>query len=428
MRPKPSLALFLTVSLLLPCSSLPTAAQRSRGVPNSGFTRLFNGTDLSGWRLVGGHGPGYIVRNGLLICPADGGGNLFTEQEYADFILRFEFRLERNGNNGVGIRSPLEGNPAFDAMEIQILDDDAPQHANLQPAQYHGSVYGVVPAKRGALKKPGEWNYEEITAIGRRITVKLNGKVIVDADLNQVSDPGVLAEHPGLFREKGRIGFLGHGTTVEFRNIWIRDLTKPEQDNTPPKGFTALFNGRDLTGWKGLVADPPTRAKMTPDALTAAQQKADERMRAHWKVQGGILVFDGKGDNLCTEKDYGDFELVVDWKIKPGGDSGIYLRGSPQVQIWDRAEGSGGLYNNQKNPSDPTRKADNPPGAWNRFRIVMVGERVTVFLNDQLVVRNVVMENYWERDKPIYPTGAIELQNHGDELWFKNLYVREISR
>lgn len=428
MRPKPSLALFLTVSLLLPCSSLPTAAQRSRGVPNSGFTRLFNGTDLSGWRLVGGHGPGYIVRNGLLICPADGGGNLFTEQEYADFILRFEFRLERNGNNGVGIRSPLEGNPAFDAMEIQILDDDAPQHANLQPAQYHGSVYGVVPAKRGALKKPGEWNYEEITAIGRRITVKLNGKVIVDADLNQVSDPGVLAEHPGLFREKGRIGFLGHGTTVEFRNIWIRDLTKPEQDNTPPKGFTALFNGRDLTGWKGLVADPPTRAKMTPDALTAAQQKADERMRAHWKVQGGILVFDGKGDNLCTEKDYGDFELVVDWKIKPGGDSGIYLRGSPQVQIWDRAEGSGGLYNNQKNPSNPTRKADNPPGAWNRFRIVMVGERVTVFLNDQLVVRNVVMENYWERDKPIYPTGAIELQNHGDELWFKNLYVREISR
>ena len=130
-------------------------------------------------------------------------------------------------------------------------------------------------------------------------------------------------------------------------------------DNQPPAGFAALFNGRDLTGWKGLVADPPKRAKMSPDELAAEQKKADESMREHWKVQDGALVFDGKGQNLCTDKDYGDFELYVDWKIHEKADSGIYLRGSPQIQIWDpytspkiamgEDKGSGGIYNNQKN-------------------------------------------------------------------------------
>lgn len=200
-------------------------------------------------------------------------------------------------------------------------------------------------------------------------------------------------------------------------------------DNTPPEGFTALFNGVDLTGWKGLVANPPARAKMTAEQLAAAQQKADEGMREHWRVEDGVIVFDGKGANLCTAKDYGNFELYVDWKILPKGDSGIYLRGSPQVQIWDadaRKEGSGGLYNNQKNPSKPSAKADHPVGEWNTFRIKMVGEQVWIWLNGTLVVDNVTMENYWERDKPIYPTGAIELQNHGNTLYFKNIYVKEL--
>ncbi len=199
-------------------------------------------------------------------------------------------------------------------------------------------------------------------------------------------------------------------------------------DNTPPEGFTAVFNGKDLSGWKGLVANPKKRAAMTPDQLAQAQEKADESMRAHWRVEDGALVFDGKGQSLCTGKDYGDFEMYVDWKILPRGDSGIYLRGSPQVQIWDRAEGSGGLYNNQKNPRNPTKNADNPVGQWNTFYIKMIGERVTIKLNGELIVDNVVLENYWERDKPIYPTGQIELQNHGNTLWFKNVYIREIPR
>ncbi len=205
------------------------------------------------------------------------------------------------------------------------------------------------------------------------------------------------------------------------------------EDNVPPKGFKALFNGKDLAGWKGLVKNPKERAKMSPQELATAQKAADENMRQHWSVDNGVLIFDGnnKGGPLCTDKDYGDFEMLVDWKIKEKGDSGIYLRGSPQVQIWDIElfnTGSGGLYNNKENPSKPLKTADKPIGEWNTFKIKMVGDKVTVHLNDELVVDNVTLENFWEREKPIYPTGQIELQNHGNTLYFKNIYIREIPR
>ena len=205
----------------------------------------------------------------------------------------------------------------------------------------------------------------------------------------------------------------------------------PPKLNTPPPGFIAIFNGKDLAGWKGLVGNPKSRAKMSPEALAKAQARADEQMRKHWKVEDGVIVFDGKGRSLCTGKDYANFEMYVDWKILPNGDSGIYLRGTPQVQIWDlnrRKEGSGGLYNNQKNPRKPLVCADNPIGEWNTFYIKMVGERVTIKLNGKLVVDNVVLENYWERKKPIYPTGQIELQNHGNSLYFRCIYLKELPR
>lgn len=205
----------------------------------------------------------------------------------------------------------------------------------------------------------------------------------------------------------------------------------------PPKGFTAIFNGKNLDGWKGLVGNPKSRATMSKDALAAAQAKADASAKAHWKVEDGVLVFDGKGQSLCTAKDYGDFELYVDWKILKGGDSGIYLRGCPQVQIWDTnfekyfrhgaQKGSGSLWNNQKNPRFPDVKADNPVGEWNTFFIRMVSDRVTVKLNGKTVVNDVVMENYWERSKPMYAKGQIELQNHGNQLFFRNIYIRELN-
>ena len=209
-------------------------------------------------------------------------------------------------------------------------------------------------------------------------------------------------------------------------------------DNTPPGGFVPLFNGKDLSGWKGLVEDPPKRAKMTTVELTKAQAAADELMRKHWKVQEGVLVFDGKGANLCTAQDYGDFEMYVDWKIDANADSGIYLRGTPQVQLWDPAnpeqlrhgcdKGSGALWNNKKNPRFPLVKADKPVGEWNRLNIKMVGEKVTIKLNDILVVDDVVFENYWEPEKPIYSVGPIELQHHSHPLYFKNIYIKELPR
>ncbi len=199
--------------------------------------------------------------------------------------------------------------------------------------------------------------------------------------------------------------------------------------NQPPRGFTALFNGKDLTGWKGLVANPVKRAQMSEEELAKTRAEADKLMRQHWRLENGILMFDGKGHSLCTAKDYTNFEMFVDWKIGKHGDSGIYLRGSPQVQIWDTAqwpEGSGGLYNNKKGQSKPLVCADNPIGEWNRFHIIMIDDRVTVYLNDVLVVDNVVMENYWERNKPIYPTGQIELQSHNSQLYFRNIFIREL--
>lgn len=200
------------------------------------------------------------------------------------------------------------------------------------------------------------------------------------------------------------------------------------------KGFVSIFNGKDLSGWHGLVKNPVERAKMTPEELAKNQIAADSKMRNNWSVKDGYINFNGEGDNLCTEKLYGDFEMLVDWKISKNGDSGIYLRGTPQVQIWDTSRvdvgaqvGSGGLYNNQINPSKPLVLADNAIGAWNTFRIKMVGDRVTVFLNGILVVDNVVMENYWDRSLPVFAKEAIELQAHGTDLAFRNLFVKELN-
>lgn len=199
------------------------------------------------------------------------------------------------------------------------------------------------------------------------------------------------------------------------------------------EGFVKIFNGVDLTGWQGLVENPVVRARMKPEELARKQAEADKKIALNWSVKDGCIVFSGEGDNLCSVKEYGDFELLVDWKISKEGDSGIYLRGSPQVQIWDiqRTDsgveiGSGGLYNNERNISNPLKVADNPAGEWNSFRILMIGEKVSVWLNGELVVDDVTMENYWDRSIPIFPKGPVELQAHGTDLAFRDIYIREI--
>ncbi len=211
-------------------------------------------------------------------------------------------------------------------------------------------------------------------------------------------------------------------------------INKYLSDMIPADGFKPMFNGKNLSGWQGLVENPIARAKMKTVELERKQAEADMKVPANWSVKDGCIWFNGSGENLCSIKQYGDFEMIVDWKISKKGDSGIYLRGTPQVQIWDTSRvevgaqvGSGGLYNNQKNPSKPLKVADNPIGDWNTFRIIMIGEKVSVWLNGELVVDNVILENYWDRSIPIFPKGPIELQAHGTDLAFRDIYVREIK-
>jgi hypothetical protein len=215
--------------------------------------------------------------------------------------------------------------------------------------------------------------------------------------------------------------------------------------NQAPAGFTNLFNGRDLSGWRGREPNysPYEQAKLTPQELATKQAAWNAERDLHWHVDvaRGEIVSDGNSPHLATVRDYGDFELYVDWlMVSPNGDSGIYLRSYPQVQIWDPSnprevrngaeKGSGALWNNNAdNPGKwPLLKADNPVGQWNTFHIRMVGTRVSVWFNDKLTVDHQVLDNYFDRTQPVLPTGPIELQTHGSEIRFRNIYIKELPR
>ena len=228
--------------------------------------------------------------------------------------------------------------------------------------------------------------------------------------------------------------------------IGAQKAAKPVKPKAP-KGFTALFNGKDLTGWRGRQPnyDPAEEAKLSKEELAAKQALWNTERDAHWKVDmdTGAIVSDGKNPHLATVKDYGDFEFHVDWlMVSPNGDSGIYLRGIPQVQIWDPSnarevrngaeKGSGALWNNKpENPGKfPLVKADKPVGQWNNLKIRMIGDKVWIRLNDKLTVDGQVLDNYFDRAGtgavPIPARGPIELQTHNSEMRFRNIYVREI--
>jgi HEAT repeat protein len=267
-------------------------------------------------------------------------------------------------------------------------------------------------------------------------------KFLNDKDLQQATARAIMKialpgnEQPGFSGEivknmLEKVASVLAGEESDYDKINVKNyLEKMPKE----KGFGSMFNGKNLDGWQGLVENPIARAKLSSAELAKKQAAANLKMVENWTVKDGMIVFNGKGDNLCSVKDYGDFDLVVDWRITKEGDSGLYLRGTPQVQVWDTSRvdvgaqvGSGGLYNNQKNASKPLKVADNPVGDWNTFRVTMVGENVTVYLNGELVVDNVPLENYWDRSQPIFKTGAIELQAHGNELAFRDIYVREIN-
>jgi len=458
---------------------------RYPGSINEGFVSLFNGVDLEGWE---GATAMYGVdpkEPGVLQCFPDRAikgvrGNLYTAKEYENFVLRFEFMMPTNGNNGLGIRmSEPDKDAAYHAMcELQLLDDGgsnyydaAAKKDKLKPYQYTGSVYGVVPSLRdntdkqiwgkeknftgggSYVRRPGMWNFAEVKVIGSEIEVYLNGYLVTKADLSKFkgdgSDTPDGRAHPGLHNTKGRIGWLGHGHNVKWKNIRIKELPSgakmgqacPCQRMKAPCGFETYFDGcpdQVKTMWKGVTTEekfdnPKVRQAATAEKRLEMQKKADAQRDAHWSVRNGNLFFDGYrgGYSLATKRDYADFEMWADWRIMSiTGDSGLYLRGAPQVQIWDAHNqwhiGSGGLYNNKKNPSKALKIADRQVGDWNRFHVIMKGEKVSVWLNGELVVDNVTLENYWDRSKPIFPVEQIELQCHGDPTEWRNIFIKEL--
>ncbi len=225
----------------------------------------------------------------------------------------------------------------------------------------------------------------------------------------------------------------------------VNAAEKTGAHNIPPKGFKTLFNGKNLDGWIGMNfhkvkgKSPVAVQMLSPKERKVLLKKNWEDAKKHWSVEKEELVNDGHGIYLTTAKNYGDFELLLDYKTVAKADSGIYLRGVPQVQIWDTTKeggkwkrkanlGSGGLHNNEKEGKHPLVYADKPFGEWNHFRITMIGENVTVYYNEKLVVDNVRMENYFDRKRPIFPTGPIQFQTHGGEIRFRNVFIREIPR
>jgi sugar phosphate isomerase/epimerase len=425
----------------------------------------------------------YSLKDGVLECHPERKltegrrGDLYTKRSYRNFVLRFEFCLPPNANNGLGVRMVPGKDAAYYGMcELQLLDDggswyyDAENKKDkLKPYQYTGSVYGIFPSLRdnvgkqiwgkdknftgggSYVRKPGMWNFAEVKVIGSEIEYYLNGYLITKGDVSKFKGDGDTPDkrkHPGLHNAEGPIGWLGHGHNVKWKNIRIKELPDnakmgdvcPYQTMKCPEGFETYFAGKesDFAMWKGVTTkegfdNPLKRYAATPEKRAEIQKFADEEMRKHWSVRNGNLYFDGYkgGYSLATKRDYEDFELWADWRILSiTGDSGLYLRGAPQVQIWDAHNqwniGSGGLYNNKKNPSRALKIADKQVGDWNRFHVIMKGERVTVWLNGELVVDNVKLENYWDRSRPIFPKDQIELQCHGDPLEWRNVFIREL--
>ena len=458
---------------------------------DEGFVSLFNGKDLSGWEGSKKYAVETIdvkLNNGtvaktpvIAYTPGADGQcrNLVSEKEYENFVLRFDFMLPAGGDSGLGIRVPDSGvDAAYDGMcEVQLLDDGASDYYDaaakkdkLAPYRYAASAFGIAAARRdnvgkqiwgkdanfaGAasyMRKPGMWNFMEVKVVGSEIEVHLNGYLVTKADVAQFKGDGDTPDgkkHPGLRNRKGRISFCGDDSTAKFKNVRVKELPRcakmdgvcPKQTMKTPAGFTAYFTGDPAqlkTMWKGVTTDegfdnPAKRQAATPAKRAEMQKKADAQRDAHWHVRNGNLYFDGYqgGYSLATAKDFKDFELWADWRtMSITGDSGLYLRGSPQVQIWDVYNqwgiGSGGLYNNQKNPDKPLAIADNVVGDWNRFHVIMRGEKVTVWLNGVLVVDNVTLENYWDRSKPIFPVEQIELQCHGDPTEWRNIFIKEL--
>ena len=393
---------------------------------------LFNGLNLAGWK-----GDGYVVEDGAIVSTSQE-KNLITEQTFSSFILDFEFKLPPGGSSGLGIHYPGTGDGAYTGMEIQILDDSSSKYKDLKGAQFNGSIYNLAPAKNSSLRPVGEWNHERVSILGSAIIVELNGEIVLRANLDDlsISNP----QHEGVKRRSGHIGWLGHGAGVAFRNIQIAEIPPAANvDGVKAAGFTRIFNGKTLAGWK-------------PDPKNTTEWSADNGILKHRSIAGD-------SPDLWTQNEYGNFTLVFDWRWSGRGpqklqpivladgteksgadgqpklieieelDSGLYLRGNTksQVNLWNWTVGSGEIYGYRTDPAMPAGvrasvtpkvKADRPLGEWNRTMITMIGDCLTVSLNGRVVINNARLPEVPAR-------GTIGLQHHGAAIDFANLWIKE---
>lgn len=385
---------------------------------------LFNGKDLAGWK-----GEGYVVENGAIVCTPKG-RVLMTEAVFANYVLEFEFQLAPGANNGLGIHYPGTGDAAYTGMEIQILDSTHPKYKDLKDYQFHGGLYTLAAAKQGALKPAGEWNKQRVTIVGPSVKVEVNDQIVLRANLDDLA-----AKHPkheGVKRRAGHIGWLGHGDRVAFRSVQIAEIPPAaNEEGVKSAGFTKIFDGKSLAGWKA---------------------GADT---TNWRAEDGMLRHDGKPgpiNDLWTEKEYGDLTLVFDWRWSGRGsmksqpvvmadgtengrveieelDSGVYLRGNSksQVNLWNWTVGSGEVYGYRTDRSmspevkagvTPKVHADRPLGEWNRTMITIKGDLLTVSLNGRVVIDNASLPG-------VPAKGAVGLQHHGSAIDFANLWIKE---
>ena len=415
------------------------------------FVPLFNGKNLDGWVNVNCAPETWTVRDGIIVCSGIPTGVLRTEKQYENYILELEWsHIKEGGNAGLFIHSedlPVVGQPFTRSIEVQVMDG-----RNTENYTSHGDVFAIQgasmtpdkPHRAGWMRsipseqrsKPaGQWNHYRLESRDGMVTLAVNGKIVTRG---YHCNP-----------RKGYICLESEGSEAHFRNIRIRELpsSNPPADVVAQeaRGFRPLYNGLDLRGFKQVPGN-----------------------KGHWQAKNWILDYDGKSEaqgddrNLWTEQEFGNFILIVDWRLPAepkidhvpvilpdgsyatdpngkrltvavldAGDSGVYLRGSSkcQLNIWNWPVGSGEIwgYRNDKDmppqvrrAATPILNADNPPGQWNRFEITVIDDRITVLVNGKTVIRNAQLPGMPKR-------GPIALQHHGDTIQLANIYIKELE-